>query len=71
MKYFVICILLASIAIVSSHNTTNAVRVANGAPSYSSDFVYLEVRFVEISRICGGTLVNKQWVVTTASCVTE
>lgn len=69
MKYSIVCIILANILVVSS---TDAVgRVANGIPSYSNDFVYLEVRFIEISRICGGCLINKQWTVTTASCVTE
>ena len=70
MKYLVICILLAYIATVSSMNDING-RVANGVPSYSNDFVYLEVRFIEISRICGGCLITKQWVATTGSCVTE
>ncbi|CAO1430017.1 unnamed protein product [Diamesa hyperborea] len=70
MKYLVVCILLAFIATVSSLNETSS-RVANGIPSYSNDFVYLEVRFIEISRICGGCLITKQWVATTGSCVTD
>lgn len=70
MKYLAICILSAIIAIVYSGDDIDG-RVANGSPAYSNDFVYLEVRFVEISRICGGCLISKQWVATTGSCVTE
>lgn len=70
MKYLAIFILSAVIAIASAGDDING-RVANGIPAYSNDFVYLEVRFIEISRICGGCLITKQWVATTGSCVTE
>ena len=71
MKFIIVGLCLAALACSTVHGESRIASGMNTKPEVVPDFVSLMINFEEKSRICGGTLIKPNFVLTSASCVYE